>query len=247
MIGKQGYIYALIDPTTDLVRYVGQTINYPSKRYAQHIHNWKRTKGRLRHVDSWLKHLSTNKLEPILDILEICNVEDLDNKEINYIRLYKSVGARLCNHSEGGCGNRGHKMSEESIKKRSETCSNSILWKQKCINHSEIMKEKHRNGFVFGYSNLSKERRAEIGKNHSLKLKERYKNNPDAAYNLINSRNIPVDMIDCNGNIIQTFKSASEAARELGMCTSTNITKVCKGKTKNNKTLGYMFKYSVTE
>lgn len=115
MGNNTGYIYTLIDPRTNLVRYVGQTINEPYKRLAQHNCNYKRKIGKIRHSDAWIKNLHKNNLRPIMEVIDECSIDELNNKEIEYIKLYKSIGAKLCNHSTGGESGRGCKMSEESI------------------------------------------------------------------------------------------------------------------------------------
>lgn len=174
MGNNTGYIYTLIDPRTNLVRYVGQTINEPYKRLAQHNCNYKRKIGKIRHSDAWIKNLHKNNLRPIMEVIDECSIDELNNKEIEYIKLYKSIGAKLCNHSTGGESGRGCKMSEESIKKRLETCKTSEAWKAKGAIHSKVMKQKHKDETnKFGYMNLPEERRKEIGQ----KIVESKKNN----------------------------------------------------------------------
>src|ERR1035437_1372698 len=125
------YIYSLIDPRTNLVRYVGQTVVKPEVRYSQHIYQWKRSSGKITHVNSWIKSLVLNGLKPVLEIVENnIPIEQLDSKEISYIQLYKSIGADLCNHSIGGAGTRGYKHSKQSIEKRKNTLKTSQLWQE---------------------------------------------------------------------------------------------------------------------
>lgn len=162
---RVGCIYSLKDPNTELVRYIGQTIVNPNDRYSQHIYTWKRSIGRITHVNSWIKSLSLQGLKPTMEIVEDNINEDvLDFKEIDYIKLFKSIGANLCNHSMGGKSNRGCKMSEESKLKRLNTLKISIPWKEKHIKHSQIMKHKYKEGMILGYGKLSLIRRKEIGK-----------------------------------------------------------------------------------
>lgn len=51
----------------------------------------------------------------------------------------------------------------------------------------------------------------------------------------------PVDMYDLEKQFIKHFESATQCAKELGICLE-NITRVCKGKRKTAK--GYIFKFS---
>jgi len=61
------YIYTLVDPETDKVRYVGKTNVKPQNRYNQHIYQWKRS-IRLTKVNSWIKHLSLKDKKPVCNI-----------------------------------------------------------------------------------------------------------------------------------------------------------------------------------
>lgn len=144
---RLGSIYSLSDPDTELVRYIGQTIVIPKRRYDQHIYQWKRCHGGMTHLNSWIKHLSSKGLKPILNV-EVSDISEseLDTRETEVIRLLKACGADLCNHTIGGGGSRGYKHTEESKQKRLKSLSISVAWKEKHIRHSQIMKEKYRSG-----------------------------------------------------------------------------------------------------
>ena len=66
---RLGTIYSLIDPRTGLVRYIGQTIKLPRYRYASHKYQWKRCKGRINHVNSWIKNLAKEGLDFIMEVV----------------------------------------------------------------------------------------------------------------------------------------------------------------------------------
>src|SRR4051812_4156893 len=108
-------IYILKDPETNLIRYVGQTIN-PKLRYRNHL---KGNKYRNTHTTNWIQNLLNKDLKPIIEIIDTCKIEELDKVEQKYIRFYKELGFDLTNHSIGGHSSLGCKHSEESKLKRS--------------------------------------------------------------------------------------------------------------------------------
>jgi predicted GIY-YIG superfamily endonuclease len=89
------YIYALIDPNTNLVRYVGKT-NKPKDRYNQHINNCYRSKNN--HKDNWIKLLLSNDQKPIMDIIEESTIENWSEREKYWISHYPN----LTNSTSGG-------------------------------------------------------------------------------------------------------------------------------------------------
>lgn len=122
---KTGYIYALLDSETQLVRYIGQTRITPKTRFNKHKYKWKRVKGKLSHVDNWIKSLYEKGLFPILEEIESnISIKNLDWKEIEYIKLFKSFGADLTNHQKGGIVDDNYNILEEflSVKQAAEKC-----------------------------------------------------------------------------------------------------------------------------
>jgi excinuclease UvrABC nuclease subunit len=86
------YIYKLIDPRNDEVRYVGKTINIKN-RYKQHLYDKRKS-----HKASWVQSLRQIKLKPKLDILEICNENNWKDREKYWINQFNN----LTNLKEGG-------------------------------------------------------------------------------------------------------------------------------------------------
>jgi len=235
-------IYVLKDPFTLDIKYVGKTVHHINKRYAQHKHNFKRKTGRLNKLNSWIKNLYKKGVVPIIEVIDEVDNSIWIQAEQGYIRLFKAIGCNLKNATMGGEGAEGYKANECSKIKRKETLKTSILWSEKHKIHSVFMKEQHKLGVTkFGYSHLSDEKRKQIGKNHSEKMKIRFQNNPELVNNLINSIKKPVVSLNDDGSINKSFESATEAGRYYNIF-NTHITKVCKGKSK--KTHGMCFRYN---
>ena len=95
MYMKTYYLYYLIDPNTNVVRYIG--ISYhPKIRLKEHLRGAKKKKT---HKDKWLFRLLENNQEPILKIIsESLNKKDILNKEINAISNFDN----LTNSTTGG-------------------------------------------------------------------------------------------------------------------------------------------------
>lgn len=98
---KMNYIYVLIDPRNEFVRYVGKTKN-PNRRLAQHIYESNKIKC---HKNNWLKQLLEAGVKPEMVIVEsLQSTEDWIFWEQFYIDLCKSWEFNLTNTLEGGSG-----------------------------------------------------------------------------------------------------------------------------------------------
>lgn len=107
------YIYALRDPDTKEVRYVGKTNNL-ERRYQSHLCNSKNRQ----HIYSyrWIKSLQREGKEPILEVLEEVSEDQWKEREIWWIAEMKRLDMRLTNSDEGGGGG-PREWSEESKRK----------------------------------------------------------------------------------------------------------------------------------
>ena len=124
------YIYALLDPQTGVVRYIGKTIR-PKERLKQHIDRSKKPRYK---KECWIKSLINKGLYPEMIIIDECDFEDSSLIEEMYISLFKGWGFDLTNlqsKSANGVGRhsnytrykiskslKGKKQSKETIEKR---------------------------------------------------------------------------------------------------------------------------------
>lgn len=138
------YIYKLIDPLTNEIRYVGKTKKNLIKRLYEHL-----TKRNLipnNHKNNWIKKLLNSQLKPKIELLEIVNEDNWVEKEIYWIKYLKTIGCKLTNTSDGGEGSFGYKMSKESVQKSLETRKNNGTLKRsdeckKLISKSKLGKK----------------------------------------------------------------------------------------------------------
>lgn len=92
------FIYALVDPRDNSIKYIGKTINM-KERLRQHIGGWSRDNPR---KDRWIKKLKELDLEP--KIIDIHKTDELTWPfwEIFYIDFLKKIGLDLFNILDGG-------------------------------------------------------------------------------------------------------------------------------------------------
>jgi len=95
---KKVYIYGLIDPSTNQLRYVGKTVDI-NRRYRRHINERFIHDS---HKDRWIRKLIDNNLKPEIIILDIVSEVDWKFWEIHYISYFKHIGCNLTNGTNGG-------------------------------------------------------------------------------------------------------------------------------------------------
>jgi len=97
------YIYALVDPRTDEVRYVGKTGNVV-RRMTHHVWEAKRPTN---HRTCWIAGLLCDGVRPRLLVLEEVPNNSWQDAERRHIAVFRQVGANLTNGTDGGDGCRG--------------------------------------------------------------------------------------------------------------------------------------------
>lgn len=94
------FIYALCEPGTRTVRYIGKTSTTPEKRLCRHQ---RETIKLDTHAGRWLRRIRSREETPTLVIFR--EVEgDGSDAEKRYIRYAEGLGMRLVNSTEGGEG-----------------------------------------------------------------------------------------------------------------------------------------------
>lgn len=101
------YIYALVCPLTNKVRYIGKS-NNPVRRYTEHMDDNANT-AKVR----WLRKIKRHGLQPSLLILERCDRILWRERERYWISIGKQLGWPLTNGTDGGDG-----PSDEATKQR---------------------------------------------------------------------------------------------------------------------------------
>lgn len=106
------FIYGLIDPRTDCLRYVGKTTNL-AKRLSKHCNPQRSDRS---HRGCWLRGIKNIGLRPSMVVLE--EVEDRDTTlvECFWIASLRAAGADLvnaCDGGEGGAVRTGHTSTEQ--------------------------------------------------------------------------------------------------------------------------------------
>ena len=103
------FIYALSDPRTNEIRYVGKAKN-ATRRFSQHISNSETGKKA-----AWIRGLISLSLRPCLDVLQVVSENEWEESEQWWISYLRSIGCPLLNIDKGGNG--AHKVSEEMREK----------------------------------------------------------------------------------------------------------------------------------
>src|SRR3990167_4036755 len=107
------YIYGLVDPRDERIRYVGKS-NNPRARLRAHFREMRNSKPC--HRTAWLSNLVSNGLKPIIIILDRVSIDEWQQWEQYYIaRLRRAFD--LTNNTDGG---EGGVRSEETKRKIGE-------------------------------------------------------------------------------------------------------------------------------
>lgn len=114
MSARPWYIYALKDPRTDAIRYVGYTVNL-SHRMRGHLYDCTREET---YKARWIRGLIARNLQPIVEVLET-GTGDWEAAERAWIEKLRAGGHRLTNILGGGGGRTGIPQTAEARAKTS--------------------------------------------------------------------------------------------------------------------------------
>jgi hypothetical protein len=130
------YIYALCDPDTNQVRYIGKADNL-QKRLKRHMGGYE---PRPTYKSNWVKSLKKLNKRPIIMILEEVQRDSWQEAEKRWIDYYRKQGANLTNMVDGGIGgNTTPVFSKEERQRRSKQSSKrmTVMW-------DEVRKEREK-------------------------------------------------------------------------------------------------------
>lgn len=99
---KDCVIYALRDPRTLEVRYVGQSVNGLS-RARNHFSPSAIEKRENPHTSNWIRGVLAAGLRPVAEVIEtVARPDDLDEAEVFWIAKCRAMGFALTNMNAGG-------------------------------------------------------------------------------------------------------------------------------------------------
>ena len=104
-VDGKSYVYALIDPRSGELRYIGKTCRDVAARVSSHMSSARN--GSPYHSAYWLRQLIKAGMVPDTMILAHAPHADVANLERRYIALLRDVGAKLTNMADGGEGSPG--------------------------------------------------------------------------------------------------------------------------------------------
>lgn len=97
-----GRIYALLDPNTSEVRYVGQTVQTLRERLRNHVMDARRRSESSAPVYAWIRGILENGGRPEIKLITTAPLQILDHLEVEWIWHYRAIGADLTNTQPGG-------------------------------------------------------------------------------------------------------------------------------------------------
>lgn len=156
------WLYYLIDPRTQLVRYVGVT-NNPKRRLTDHL----KAKGNSRKA-KWIRALRKIGMSPIL----ICKAQ-LQNKveafstEIRAIAILQSAGNDLVNGTSGGDG---LLLTEEAAQRRRVISKKSIVSARLAMTKDCVVARNRKIAATRVLTDNGRQRLREIGQNNKGRI-----------------------------------------------------------------------------
>jgi hypothetical protein len=128
------FVYALLDPRTADLRYIGVTKN-PDRRLGQHS-RLSNNRGRTKRAN-WLRSLLKSGLLPEMIILE-SGVSDWDEAERFWVSCWRTAGANLVNGNDGG-----KTLDHASFARTGRKLATPVREAQKAVRRMIAFAEKH--------------------------------------------------------------------------------------------------------
>ena len=94
------YIYILVDPITNQIRYIGKS-NNPFQRFKNHKN---RCRDKNTHKRNWINKLRLKGVNPEIEVIDMVDIKDWKYWEKFWIQYFKSIGCNLTNNCDGGEG-----------------------------------------------------------------------------------------------------------------------------------------------
>lgn len=226
MMNNISYIYALQEPATGLIRYIGKTNRQNIKqRYNEHLSHAKKYNENYS-VSNWIRKLLKDNLNPKMNILIQTTSEYSDLLEIELIKHYN----RFCNLTNMACG-KGSAGTKWTIERRKKMTDNGCFEKirQRMLGKNNPMK----NPIIAKKVGLIQT----INGSYEIK-KQKILN--DINWGKWATK--PIIQYDLQGNFIREWNSIKNAEITLKIHSS-GIIQCCKNSKMYKQSGGFIWKY----
>lgn len=191
------FIYALCDPSTMDIRYVGKS-NNPKSRFNCHIKE--SLDGKHSHKCCWIRTILQKGEKPHLWILDEVDIKDWEFWECFYIDLFKSYGFNLTNIDKGGRGS--SRISDETRRKLSiSKIGRKLSHKTRSKMSNSQRGKKKPDGF--GERSSIRQKGKKLFKEHIEKISKSLKGKYTRENSKISSE---FEIYDSSGKIVHKFK-----------------------------------------
>jgi hypothetical protein len=95
------YIYILIDPRDNKIKYIGKSNNVED-RYVRHLRQCNSETPTKK--NNWIKSLKEKGLKPLYEVIDECDSDYINDLEVYWIEQFRQWGIELKNMTEGGDG-----------------------------------------------------------------------------------------------------------------------------------------------
>lgn len=216
------YIYILIDPRDNVIRYVGKTI-HPKTRLRDHIYE---SKNYDHHRAKWLRSLIKKGIKPILKIIKICPLSEFEIHETYFISLFYSRKLTNSDSTGQGFSSGVRKSIRIKAKKKLEKIVYQYNLSSELINTFKSVEYAGKK-LKISPGNISKCCNYKV--THASGFIFRY--NEEFVDKLFHANAVKKSVIelDKNDNPIKEWNSVMNCSRDTGI-DSGNLSKVCNNK-----------------
>lgn len=235
---KVVYIYALIDPNTQEIRYIGRSLN-PLLRLNKHLYNAKNIKKNSTHCYCWIKGLLDNDQIPILQILEEVTEENWGEKEQYWINQFTN----LTNMIDGGkfCP----MLIPEVIEKMKETKRKNpiVVSKETRDKLSAAMKKRSAEGrYKKGWKQTEEWKKSRSKLSKELWENRNSEERKEIGKKITKGKYKPILQLDEKLNIIKIWSSIGEAEKNFY---GTNKGQIKKYMNNNKMCKGFYWRFNL--
>lgn len=114
------FIYILIDPQTNEIRYVGKTKHPLAQRLSEHCSHAMTSKKRNKRLN-WIRSVLRKGYVPIMELVQEVPESIWGQAEKYWVAYYGAIGCDLTNGTEGGEGPDSHTEADRAKQSRAQT------------------------------------------------------------------------------------------------------------------------------